>query len=165
MEITKTFANTFSDMMRAKIRLFLRRSVFRYAIAVALITYGLHGRDASIEPLSVVFKGLTYFMALCAGVLMLQVVAATVQSRRIAPRTVTFTESEVIVNHNGETVTRNWDWIIAAEDSQTVIALLVQKMPRLELYLPKTKLDQNEYNILRSWLVAHGKLSPNKHVA
>ncbi len=165
MEITKTFANTFSDMMRAKLRRFLRRSVFRYAIAVVLITYGLHGRDTALEPISVAWKGLTYFIALCAGVLMLHVVAATIQSRRIAPRTVTFKDNELIIKHKGETVTRDWDWIIAAEDSPKVIALLVRKLPRLELYLPKTKLDRNEYNILRNWLVSHGKLGPENNVA
>ena len=165
MEITKTFSNTFSDMMRAKFRWFLRRSVFRYAIAVGLITYGLHGRTTALEPLTVAGKGLTYFIALCAGVLMLQVVAAAVQSRRIAPRIVTFTENELIVNYKGESITRDWDWIIAAEDSPKVIALLVRKMPRLELYLPKTKLNGNEYNILCGWLVLHGKLSPTNYVA
>jgi hypothetical protein len=165
MEITKTFSNTFGDMMRAKIRWFLRRSVLRYAVAVALITYGLHGRDTSLGPFVLVFKASTYFIALCAGVLVLHVVAAAIQSRRFVPRTVTFTENEVIVKHRGEIVTRNWDWIIAAEDSQRVIALLVHKMPRLELYLPKAKLDQNEYKVLRGWLVAHGKLSPKANVA
>ena len=165
MEITKTFGNTFSDMMRAKVRWFLRRSVLRYAIAVALITYGLHGRDTSMEPLAVVLKGLAYFIALLAVVLVLHVVAAAIQSRRMTPRIVTFSEDAVVVNHKGESITRDWDWIIAAEESPTVIALLVQKMPRLELYLPKTKLNENEYHVLRGWLVSHGKLALNKDVA
>ena len=66
-------------------------------LGVAFVTIGAQdgsfgaGRDASIEPLALVFKALSYFIALCAGVLILYVVAATIQSRRLSPRTVTFT--------------------------------------------------------------------------
>ena len=165
MEITKTFRNTFRYMMRAKVRWFLRRSVFRYAMAIALITCGLHGRDPSIAPMDMAWKGLTYFAALCAAVLMLNVISAAVQSRRLDRRTVTFTENDLMVNHNGEIVMRDWDWILSAEESPTVISLLIQEFPRFELYLPKTELEDDEYDVLRDWLVSHGKLDTKKDVA
>ena len=69
MEITKTFANTFHDMMHAKLRWFVRRSLFRYAIAVSLITYGLHAHDASLEFGDKLLRGGLYFVAVCIGVL------------------------------------------------------------------------------------------------
>lgn len=157
MEITKTFANAFPYMMRAKLRWFFRRSLFRYAIATALITYGLHGINASLKPSEIAMRGLLYFVILCFAVLALHVVTAWIQSRRITPRTVVFTEDTVVVDFKGESVDRGWDWIIAAEESPTVISLLVQKLPRLELYLHKASLDDDEYRTLREWLVLHGK--------
>lgn len=165
MEITKTFANTFRDMMRAKLRWFFRRSLYRYAIAVALITFGLHGGDPALTLTEKLMRGIIYFVALCAAVLVLHVFAASIQSRRLAPRTITFTKDNVTVNHKGESVDRGWSWILAANESSTLISLLVQKMPRLELYLPKAKLNDTELQVLRSWLVSHGKLPPMDAVA
>ncbi len=165
MEITKTFVNKFRFVMRAKVRWFLRRSIFRYATAVALMTYGIHGHKTSIEPMDMAWKGLRYFAALCAAVLTLHIIAAAVQSRRVDQRTVTFTEDDVIVDHNGEIVRQDWDWILSAEDSPRMISFLVQESPRLELYLPKTELEDDEYDALRGWLVSHGKLDAKNNVA
>lgn len=159
MEIRKTFANSFHDMMRAKWRWFLRRSLLRYALAIALITYGLHGTDANLTSAEVVTRGFLYFVILCVAVMMVHVVAAWMQSRRITPRTVIFTEQDVVVEYQGETVSRGWDWIISADESPSVISLLVQRSPRLELYLPRTKLDEHEYTVLHGWLVSHSKLT------
>ena len=160
MEITKTFANTFSDMMRAKIRWFFRRSLYRYAIAVALITYGLHGSNPYLTTTDKLALGLGYFVALSLAVLLLHVVIALTQSRKLTLRTITFTDKSLIVKHKGEMATCGWDWIISAGESPTLISLLVQKRPRLELYLPKTKLTGSEYTVLRRWLSTHGKLPP-----
>lgn len=165
MEITKTFANTFGDMMRAKLRWFVRRSLYRYAIAVVLITYGLHGSNPNLTTTDKLARGLAYFVAICLAVLLLHVVMALSQSRKITPRTITFTEQSLVVNHKGETATRGWNWISSAGESPTLISLLVQKMPRLELYLPKAKLTENEYTVLRGWLSSHGKLPPRVNVA
>lgn len=163
MEITRTFANTYGDMMRAKMRLFFRRSVYRYAIAVALITFGLHAKDPALTSADKLIRGVGYFFALCLFVLSIYAVVALAQSRRITPRTITFTGTRLIVNHNGELSDHGWDWIISAGESPRLISLLVQRMPRLELYLPKRQLNKIEYDVLRSWLVLHGKLQ--KHVA
>jgi hypothetical protein len=161
MEIRKTFANSFHDMMRAKWRWFLRRSILRYAIAIALITYGLHGTDANLTSAEVVTRGVLYFVILCVAVMMIHVVAAWIQSRRVTPRTVTFTEQDVVVEYKGKSVSRGWDWIVSAHESPALISLLVQKSPRLELYLRRTELDEHEYSTIRSWLTSHGKLTVN----
>jgi hypothetical protein len=144
-------------MMRAKLKWFFRRSLLRYAIATALVTYGMHGINASLQPRGMAVRGLVYFAILCFAVLVLLVMTAWMQSRRITPRTVTFTEDSVVVDFKGESVNRGWDWIIAAEESPTLISLLVQKLPRLELYLHKASLDDDEYRTLHEWRVLHGK--------
>ncbi len=113
--------------------------------------------NASLQLREIAVRGLVYFAILSIAVLVLHVVTAWVQSRRITPRTVTFTEDSVVVDFKGESVDRGWDWIIAAEESPTLISLLVQKLPRLELYLHKATLDDDEYRTLHEWLVLHGK--------
>lgn len=163
MDIEVTFGNTFRDMLRAKWRWFLRRSLLRYTLATALITYGLHGIDPKWTSAEIVTRGIIYWGVLCLAVIVLHVVAAWIQSRRITPRTVTFSEEDVIVHYRGESVSRGWDWIIAADESPAMIVLLVQKLPRRELYLPRAKLSEHEYGILRGWLASRGKLSRHSH--
>ena len=162
MEITKTFGNTLRDMMRAKLRVFVRRSVYRYAISIALITMAMHGADQTLTTWDKLSRGLIYFAALCFAIVLLYLISALLQSRRFTPRTVTFTESTLIVDQNGESACHDWGWIISADESSTTISMLIQKLPRLELYLSKHKLDDTEYETLRAWLVSHGKLAPTE---
>ena len=165
MEITKTFGHTFRDMMLAKLRAFRHRSVYRYALGVALITVAAHGSDPTLTASDKFTRGLIYFTLLCLGVFLLYAISASIQSRSIRPRTVTFTNDTLVVNQNGESANHDWDWIISADETTTMLSLLVQTMPRLELYLPRHKLSDTEYDMLRGWLVSHGKLAPTENVA
>ncbi|MCA9192608.1 MAG: hypothetical protein KDB03_12625 [Planctomycetales bacterium] len=160
MEIRIVFANTFHNMMRAKLRWFFRRSLYRYAFAVALITYSIHGGNPRLTTTDVIVRGFGYFAALCLAVLVLHTVLALIQSRRIIPRTITFTEQNLSMERNGKLVTQSWNWIISAKESPTLISLLVQKMPRLELYVAKDMLTENEYTVFRNLLSSNGKLPP-----
>jgi len=164
MEVTKTFARTFRDLMRAKLRSFARCSFYRYAVGVAIITVSVHGSDPALTSAAKLTRGLIYFAALCLCVVLLYVISATIQSRRITPRMITFTKERLVVAYKGNSTDHDWNWIISASESSTAISLLVQKIPRLELYLPKTKLNESEYDNLRGWLVTHGKLQPLDNV-
>lgn len=159
MEITLVFGATFADMMRAKLRHFFRRSLLRYAVGAALIAFGLHGLAGKASQAEIAVRGIVYFLLLCAGVLVLHVIAAFVQSRRQTPRQVTFSESDIVVTQQGETVRHGWPWILAAQESNNMLALQIQRSPPRELFLPKSKLPNNDYQTLRGWLVAHGKLA------
>ena len=148
-------------MIRGKLRGFLHRSVYRYAIGVALITYALHANDSELSVSEKLVAGFEYFGALCLGVLLLLFATAIIQSRKMTPQMITFKEQNLVVEHQGELSFRDWDWIISARESPAFISLLVQKRPRFELYLPKSRLNENEYAVLRGWLVSHGKLPPS----
>jgi hypothetical protein len=78
---------------------------------------------------------------------------------------VTFKEEAIIIIHRGEIETGTWDWIIAAEESADFFAFMVQRFPRLELFLRKKQLDEGEYQALRAWLVEHGKLPAETRAA
>jgi len=166
VEITKAFVNSLRYVLRAKMRQFLRRSVFAYALAAALIAYGLNSPSiksiASFEFLKI---WITYSLGICAVALMLILISALVQSRRIVPHHVTFKEEAIIVTYRGETQTRTWDWIIAAEETSDFFAFVIRKRPRLELFLGKKCLDSDEHQSLRTWLVQHGKLPTAARVA
>ena len=163
MEITKTFVNSLPNVLRAKLRGFLRRSIFRYAFASALIAYALHIPNiksiASVEFLKIWF---IYFFGICSFALTLILISAIVQSRRLTPRQVTFKEGAIIVSQGDKTETKTWDWIITAEELFGTIAFMVQKRPRVELFIRKKQLDDYEYKILRAWLAEHGKLPAEK---
>ena len=166
MEITKTFVNALPYVLRAKIRAFFRRSVFRYAIATALIAYAINFSSIkSIAGIEFLKIWMIYLLGICAVALILILISAVVQSRRLVPRQVTFKEEAIIVTHRGETETKTWDWIIAAEETVDFFAFIVQKIPRLELFLRKKQLDDDEYQSLRAWLVEHGKLPTETRAA
>jgi hypothetical protein len=166
VEITKTFVNALPYVFRAKIRAFFRRSVFRYAFATALIAYALNFPSIkSIVSIEFVKIWAIYFLGICAIALILLLISAVVQSRRLVPRQVTFKEEAIIVSHGGETETKTWDWIIAAEESADFFAFMVQRHPRLELFISKKQLDSDEYQFLRAWLVEHGKLPTETRAA
>jgi hypothetical protein len=159
MEITKTFANALPFVIRAKLRGFLRRSIFRYAIAAAILAYALNISSiksiASIEFLKI--WGI-YLLGICAFVLILLLVSAVIQSRQLVPQQVTFIEDAIIVSQGGQTETKEWDWIIAAQETVDSLVFLIQKRPRLELFIGKKQLNDDEYQVLLTWLVEHGKL-------
>lgn len=158
MTITKTFASTFYYMMLSKLRRFIRRSLYQYAIGIAVFTYGMHGQDATMSLGDMVGKGLFYFAITCVFALLLNMLVAAIQLRQIPSQTITFAKTGLQVEQDGETSKQGWDWIISAEETASYIALVVKKMPRFELYLSKAKLNETEYQALHEWLVGQNKL-------
>jgi hypothetical protein len=162
MEITKTFVNSFGSVLLAKIRNFMRRSIFLYALATALITFGLHFSSIdSISSIEFIRIWGTYFLGIVFITLIFILISAIIQSRRIFPRKLTFREEELILSQGGTTEIKSWDWIISAEEKPRFFAFLVQKRPRLEMFLSKDKLEYQEGQLLREWLIKHEKLSMN----
>jgi hypothetical protein len=160
MEITKTFVNAFGPVLLAKIRNFLRRSIFIYALGTALITFGLH--FSIIRP-TINFEFVkiwgTYFLGIVGLALTLIFISAIIQSRRIIPKQVTFREEELLLSQGESREIKSWDWIISAEEKKKFFAFLIQKRPRLEIFLMKEKLEDHEEQLIRKLLIHHGKLS------
>lgn len=160
MVITKIFVNTLHYVLRAKMRVFVRRSVFRYAIASAVIAYTVHFLSIrSIVIIEFAKIWVVYFIGISAVALVLILISAITQSRRLIPRQVTFKEEGIIVSQGGATEIRTWDWIISAEENSDFFAFLLQKRPRLEIFLSKDNLEDHESQFLRDWLIKHEKLS------
>ena len=160
MKITKTFVNAFPYVFRAKMRAFFSRSIFRYALGSLLIALAFHFTSL-ISILSFEFLKIwgLYLFGICIFVIMLLLISTYFQSRRHNPQEVTFTEESIVTKQNEQTVTKSWDWIIAAQETAEFFAFLVQKRPRLELFIDKDQLNDDEYQELRGWLVKNGKLS------
>ncbi len=159
MVITKSFTNNFRYLIQAKARRFMRRSIFQYFTAVLLFSYGRYLLDTTIKPVDILFEGVLGFISLCVIIMLILVVAAKVQSKKHISLEVTFTENELTITSLGKTNTRSWDWILSAEESLKVIALLIKRKPFFELYLPKSMLNENEYQTFRNWLIIHNKLT------
>ncbi len=166
MVITKIFTNSFQSILLAKIRRFLRRSIFRYILAAVMISYGryllatINSDQLGSVPLSavdIVIEGGVGFILLCLFVIILMVVAAKFQSNRKQEYTITFKCDELIVTQDGSTTHHDWDWIISAEYSLGILALLNKNHPGLEVFLPKSSLTEAEFETLQGWLGVHGK--------
>jgi hypothetical protein len=166
VEITRTFVNALPYVIRAKIRGFARRSVFAYAIASALIAYAIHTPSLkSIATVEYFRTWVIYFLLICTVALTMNLISAVIQSRRLIPRQVTFKQEAITITHRGNTECKTWDWIIAAEELGDSFPFVVQRFPRLELFLSKKRLSEDEYRSLRAWLVEHGKLPPRTRAA
>ncbi len=158
MEIKKAFTNHFRFIIYAKARRFIRRSIFKYLAAVIMLSYARYLLDRTINPVDIAAEGVVGFILLCVIVALILIVAAMVQSKKKILIEVTFTENELTVTDSGITSTRNWDWILAAEESLNVFELLIKKRPFFGLYLPKSKLSESECQAFRNWLILHNKL-------
>ncbi|MBU2964523.1 hypothetical protein Q4508_04705 [Amphritea sp. 2_MG-2023] len=158
MEITKTFVHTFKDSIRTKLRQFMRRSLYRYAFGVALITFAAHGMDAEMGALEIALRGLIYLTIACAGILVVYVISSYVQSKNRVPITIRFSEVGLVVSQGVDSVNHDWCWIQSAEESSNLLTLVIRELPRYELYLSKPECPDKEYKVLREWLVLHGKL-------
>jgi hypothetical protein len=165
VEIHTTLVNAFPFVLRAKMRGFFRRSVYRYALATAMLAYALHFPNIkSIATVEFAAIWAAYFGGICGVVLVLILISAAIQSRHLDLRSVTFKEDAIIVSQGGATETKSWDWIIRAEDLADCFALLVQRRPRLEAFISKKHLSDEETRMLKEWLVEHTKL-PSKRGA
>ena len=158
MIITKTFTSSFQYIMLAKLRRFVRISIFRYLIAAIMISYsryllGSINSDllgsVSLSSADIVIEGIVGFILLSFSVILLMLIAAKVQSHRNREITVTFKEGELIVTQEGESTHHDWGWIISAVDSLGLLALLIEKRPVFEIYLAKKHLTVDESEVLQ----------------
>jgi hypothetical protein len=157
MKITKTFSSTFADLMRGKLRHFLRRSIYLYAVAVGLFAFGAWLANDISQSLIVQWG--TYFVLVCIVSLFLQFASAAVQCRRMPKRVVTFEPETITVECGGNSTMHSWDWILSAEETEIRLLLLIRRAPRFELFIPKSKLDPLEYELLVKLLTSKGKLN------
>ena len=161
MEVTLVFRGSFATMMRAKWRYFRRRSVWRYAIASALLGLGVSFMMRDHFDLQIFFlTWLTSIISLCGLIWLFHLISAVIQTRPALNRIVTFTENAIHVTHNSKTIATDWNWIISAEDERDILTLLISKWPRRELYVNRHFLEEEAYHVLYKWLVQHGKLRP-----
>ena len=159
MEITKTFTNALPFVIRAKMRGFFRRSVYRYIFAAWLVTYAFSFQSlksvVSIEFLKV---WSFYSVVICGLAIIIILISAAIQSRRLDPRQITFREDAITITDASAVKTNTWGWVIHAEELDDCFALLIQKSPRHELFISKKSLGEGEYKQLRAWLAKHDKL-------
>lgn len=173
MVISKTFTNSFHSIFLAKMRGFWRRSIFRYLLAAVMLSYSryllisLNSDSLGSERLStadIILEGFIGFILLSSIVILLMIVAAKIQSKRLQPITITFKEDELVITRKGETVQHDWDWIISAENTRDLFTFLIEQRPRYEVFLAKSKLTGAELEKIQSWLISHGKLASPRRV-
>lgn len=158
MEIIRLFKSTFIVAWVTKCRNFFRRSIFLYAFATMLITYGLHASDDSISSMEMFVRGGIYFCFLCLTVLLLLAIFAAIQTRRIKPVLVKFRENDLIAIYKDNIIARSWDWIVSAHSEPPYYWIKTRKFPSVFLVLSKDKLSEDENEMLQTWLLAHQKL-------
>ena len=160
MKITKTFSSTFADMLRGKLRNFLRRSIYLYAVAAGLLAFGAWLANDISQSLIVQWG--VYLFLVCIVSLLVQFASAAVQWRRIPNSVVTFEPETITVECGENSTTHSWDWILSAEETEMRVLLLIRRSPRFELFIPKSKLDPLEYELLVKLLMSKGKFNSLK---
>lgn len=158
MEIIRVFQSSVIVTLVTKCRTFFRRSIFLYAFATVLITYGLHASDDSISTMELFVRGGYYFCILCLTVLLLLPIFAAIQTRRIGPVLVKFRENDLIAIYKDNIIARSWDWIVSAHNEPPYYWIKTRKFPSVFLILSKDKLNEDENEMLQTWLLAHRKL-------
>jgi hypothetical protein len=155
-EITKTFAPSFRSIFLVKLRNFMKRGVWLYALGSLVIVVGvqiLNGQplvtDQTAGTFSILF--LIAFAFALSAILFSSLLSA--QSLKSDFTTVTFREHELLVKRNtGNPTAQNWDWIISTEETRKNYYLTAKIIPRYELVLSKSALSEEENKALKSWL-------------
>ena len=151
IQITKRITSQFDFILIAKIRNFTRRSLWKYLVASIFIAIAYP--DLFGSP----FKTLFFIFAIvCVLSLSVIYLSSRIQAKEnLFDADVTFTVSEIIIEHKNKALTekKDWNWIIHSVESKSAFILLIQTRPRFEIYLLKEKLNTEEMNQFRAWLV------------
>lgn len=148
--IRRSFRVSPHSQLLAKLHQFRRRSGWRYLLASLL--------------LSVVYPSLAGHFLLTWGVLFLGCCALALAAIYVSsywPRNQPVFEADVAFEEahiqvwpvgGGGPETKEWGWVLAADESRTHFYLLIRRFPGLSLVLAKTALAPEETTTLRAWL-------------
>lgn len=159
-KITKKFEFSFRSIWLAKLRHFMRRSLWRYLLAALLLTFGRavfgNYRLMSLETLRLWVCLTAGCVILGFGVILISVMS---QTKRFRNRNVqiTFSENEVLIVQSevGKEIRKeiySWDQIEKVEDTLRYIMLAFKKCPWFYLVIQKQRLTKAEIDLLIQWL-------------
>lgn len=160
--ITKTFSHTPSYIMLSKARNFLKRSLWRYIFAALLVTVGI---QLSSQEGLFTRTTLYYFLGIMFTLLLLSILLMFVSSFILARKmksknmTVSFSQNEIAIKHENTGVEeiKGWNWILSSEETTRFYFLAIDRAPRYELVLPKSKLTDEEKELFSKWLAVNRK--------
>jgi hypothetical protein len=155
-EITKTFAPNFRTILLVKLRNFMSRSIWLYALGSVVVAAGI--TLSNNQPL---FSSLSefYFSFLFLASIVISFSAMLfssfllVRSSKSDLTTVTFREQDLLVARtSGGPTVQHWDWIVSAEETRRSFYFTTRVFPRYELVLSKSTLSEEENLLLKTWL-------------
>ncbi|MCL2163810.1 MAG: hypothetical protein FWH55_05300 [Oscillospiraceae bacterium] len=157
-EITKTFGYSISIILHAKLRNFIKKSVWVYLLASLLFANALDG--VFMAP----FVG--RFLIVFGGLLLLSISSMLISSRLIYLKKrkdnadITFKEDQIIVywKYSGETEIKTWDWIKSFEEVNDIYYLDLDVWPKNVVIISKQKLTNDESIVLHEWLYKNNKI-------
>ncbi|TPN82876.1 hypothetical protein [Aquimarina algicola] len=126
--VTKRMVINLKTILKAKLYFFLRRSIWRYMLGAFIFAY-----VSPIESLGIARSFALYFFGLIAFVLLLLLISAKIQAKKIRyDADVIFYEDHITITHRNKDLveTKDWSWIKKIDDQKDALHLIVNKRTR-----------------------------------
>ncbi|WP_223648700.1 hypothetical protein [Hymenobacter psoromatis] len=98
----------------------------------------------------------TYSAGFCGlGYAMVYLGSHWQRRKQVFQAMVEFQPTRILVHYDNPdrpAETKNWSWILTSEENEAYFFLLIQRLPRLEMRLPKNTLTPEEVVAFRTWL-------------
>ncbi|MBP1999645.1 hypothetical protein J2Z69_000664 [Paenibacillus shirakamiensis] len=162
-QITKSFKFTLQFILEAKLRNVMRKSIFKYILAILLIYLGVDqiynfSNDMLVFTLYLVsFLILIGFVIMLSGIIQYQVLKSNSCN-------ITFTEDHIIFNYNNQSEDQVYDWnlITRVQSSKNTYYIDFNKKYIKEVaILRKNRMSEEENNTFKEWITNKKKISVN----
>ncbi|WP_299780017.1 hypothetical protein [uncultured Formosa sp.] len=145
--VTQRLVSNFNTILRAKIYLFLKKSIWKYLILTAIMGYLI-----PINNTHPFVSALLYFLGVMLILWPLQYFSAKTLGKTINfDALVEFNQDKIIINHTNkdEIETKNWNWIKRIELKKDKIWLTLNLSRPFVISIPKSKLQQSEIDFFK----------------
>jgi hypothetical protein len=158
-QVTRKLSYSYSSILEAKVRNFLKKSVFLYLIASFLVFNGMN-QLMKVNNKVLLFISI-YVVLLIFGVLVIIISSYfQLQKRKNSGYVISFMEGHISVGDEktGNTVEREWSWIKKVELFKDSYYFDINVKPKEVIILRRTNLSEQEDRKLQEWIKLNSKL-------
>ena len=156
-EVSKPFRYTYSTIFTAKMRNFLKKSIWIYFADSAIISCLLWGVNAGACLLFLGIFGVLILISLTAMTLSTFFIY---QRKKLDDMVISFREPDIEILWENKNIreTKNWDWIQKVKERENVYYLDLAVWPKNTLMIDKSRLSIEEDELLHRLFKEHQKV-------
>jgi len=159
--VEKRIIYTYSIILRAKIRNFLKKSLLKYTIASLIYAAGMAlVRGRALLSAESAFVFINFFLIFLSLSFIFMFISSWILERKFKGWSMIYTFSargiHVRNEKNGQVEDHGWEWISAYQLTDRTLFLTIRSVKPFEIILDRDKLSLKELALLQGWLESAG---------